>query len=158
MRCSRHRRRLDTSILDGCGVSAKKKTTTFRKAMGKTASGFAQDYIMLIRLHEQIENTAQPRLTWQVDGHKTATPGALSKGAVLTLSLALDRTWGAAAVVCRIAPDGRAERDIPMTFVKTENGVDLYTLALDTNALCGDEESGLFYYELLLYHILYYLF
>lgn len=122
------------------------------KGSGEDRERFSpqQHKSMLIRLHEQIENTAQPRLTWRVDGHKTATPGAVPKGAVLTLSLALDRAWGAAAVVCRICPDGRAERDIPMTFVKTENGVDLYTLALDTNALCGDEESGLFYYELLL--------
>ena len=105
---------------------------------------------MLIRLHEQIENTAHAHLWWEVDGHKTTTPGAIPKGAKLSLCLELDRAWGAAAVVCRIAPDGEAERDIPLTFVKTQNGVDFYTLVLDTEVLCGKNESSLFYYELLL--------
>lgn len=105
---------------------------------------------MLIRLHEKIEETAPPHLWWEVDGHKTATAGAVPKGTVLKLCLELDRTWGAAAVVCRISPDGGEYRDIPLTFAKTQNGVDLYTLALDTAALCGEEGSGLFYYELLI--------
>ena len=119
--------------------------------MGKTASGFPHETVnMLIRLHETIENTARPHLWWEVDGHKTTTPGAIPKGAKLSLCLELDRAWGAAAVVCRIAPDGEAERDIPLTFVKTQNGVDFYTLVLDTEVLCKNAESGLFYYELLL--------
>ena len=105
---------------------------------------------MLIRLHDQIENTAPHHLWWEVDGHKTATPGAIPKGAKLSLCLSLSRTWGAAAVVCRIAPDGEDYRDIPLVFEKTQHGVDFYTLELDTNALCGKNESGLFYYELLL--------
>ncbi len=69
---------------------------------------------------------------------------------MLTLSLELPRVWGAAAAVCRIARDGEGDRDLPMIFSKTQNGVDLYTLALDTAALCGEDESGLFYYEILL--------
>jgi len=105
---------------------------------------------MLIRLHDTIENTAPAHLWWEVDGHKTLTPGALPKGAKLTLRLELSRAWGAAAVVCRIHPDGKAYRDIPFAFSKTQNGVDFYTLSLDTAALCGKAESGLFYYELLL--------
>ena len=105
---------------------------------------------MLIRLHDKIENTAPLNLWWEVDGHKTLTPGAVPQGAKLKLCLELDRAWGAAAVVCRIAPDGGAERDIPLTFVKTQNGVDVYNLLLDTVTLCEGKESGLFYYELLL--------
>ena len=120
--------------------------------MGETDIGFPHNgyEIMLIRLHEQIENTALPHLWWEVDGHKTLTPGAQPKGTKLTLCLSLSRAWGAAAVVCRIAPDGEDYRDIPLTFSKTQNGVDFYTLSLDTAALCGKNESGLFYYELLL--------
>ena len=118
--------------------------------MGKTASVFPTNCEkMLIRLHEKIEKTAPPHLWWEVDGHKTATSGAVPKGTVLKFCLELDRTWGAAAVVCRISPDGGEYRDIPLTFAKTQNGVDLYTLALDTAALCEKEASGLFYYELL---------
>ncbi len=119
--------------------------------MGKTASVFPTNCEkMLIRLHDKIENTAPPRLWWEVNGHKTLTPGALPKGAKLKLCLELDRVWGAAAVVCRISPDGGEYKDIPLTFAKTQNGVDFYILTLDTAELCGERESGLFYYELLL--------
>ena len=105
---------------------------------------------MLIRLHDAIEKTAPLHLWWEVDGHKSATPGAIPKGAKLTLRLSLSRAWGTAAVVCRIAPDGGEYRDIPLVFQKTKNGIDEYKLTLDTVNLCGAEESGLFYYELLL--------
>ena len=105
---------------------------------------------MLIRLHNQIENTAPARLWWEVDGHETLTPGAVAKGAKLSLCLSLSRAWGAAAVVCRIAPDGGEYKDIPLTFSKTQRGRDFYTLVLDTAQMCGENESGLFYYELLL--------
>ncbi len=105
---------------------------------------------MLIRSHNDIEKNAPPHLWWAVDGHKTATPGAVPRGTTLKICLELDRVWGASAVVCRISPDGRADRDIPLTFVKTAHGVDFYTLSLDTAALCEESESGLFYYELLL--------
>lgn len=120
--------------------------------MGKTESGFPHNgyETMLIRLHKTIENTALTHLWWEVNGQKTLTPGAHPKGAKLTLCLALDRAWGAAAVVCRIAPDGGKDRDIPLTFIKTQNGVDFYSLLLDTATLCEEKESGLFYYEILL--------
>ena len=120
--------------------------------MGETDIGFPHNgyETMLIRLHEKIENTALAHLWWEIDGHKTLTPGAIPRGAKLTLCLSLSRAWGAAAVVCRIAPDGGEYQDIPLTFEKTQNGVDFYTLVLDTAALCGGNESGLFYYELLI--------
>ncbi len=120
--------------------------------MGKTGIGFPHNgyEIMLIRLHEQIENTAQAHLWWEVDGHKTLSPGAIPRGAKLTLCLSLSRAWGAAAVVCRMFPDGGEYQDTPLTLEKTQNGVDFYTLVLDSVALCGKRESGLFYYELLL--------
>ena len=105
---------------------------------------------MLIRLHDAIEKTAPYHLWWEEGGHKTATPGAVPKGAKLTLCLSLSRAWGAAAVVCRIAPDGGEWRDLPLHLEKTQKGTDCYKLTLDTAALCGAEESGLFYYELLL--------
>ena len=119
--------------------------------MGKTASVFPTMTVkMLIQLHSNIENNTPPRLSWEVNGQKTATPGAQPKGTKLTLCFEIDRAWGAAAVVCRIAPDGRGDTDIPLTFVKTQNGVDFYTLVLDTAELCQDAPCGLFYYELLL--------
>ena len=68
----------------------------------------------------------------------------------MTLCLSLSRAWGAAAVVCRIAPDGGEWRDLPLHLEKTQKDTDCYKLTLDTATLCGGEESGLFYYELLL--------
>ena len=119
--------------------------------MGETATVFPTTTVkMLIRSHNDIEKNAPPHLWWEVNGHKTATPGAVPCGSELKICLELSRAWGASAVVCRISPDGGEDRDIPLTFVKTAHGVDLYTLSLDTAALCGGGESGLFYYELLL--------
>ena len=121
------------------------------KGRGGDRVGFPPpNYKMLIRLHDNIENTAPPCISWQVDGHKTHTPGAVPKGAKLKITLELSRAWGAAAVVCRIHPDGEDCLDIPFVFGKTQNGIDSYILTLDTGALCRDRESGLFYYELLL--------
>ncbi len=121
------------------------------KGSGGDRNGFPHATVkMLIRSHNDIEKNAPPHLWWEVNGHKTATPGAVPFGATLKICLELPRAWGAAAVVCRICPDGRTDRDIPLTFVKTANGVDFYTLSLDTAALCEGNESGLFYYELLL--------
>ncbi len=119
--------------------------------MGKTASVFPTTTVkMLIKSHNDIEKNTSPHLWWEVDGHKTETSGAVAHGSVLKLCLELSRTWGAAAVVCRISPDGGEDRDIPLTFVKTQHGVDFYTLSLNTAVLCDGKESGLFYYELLL--------
>ena len=121
------------------------------KGCGEDLVGFPHATVkMLIRSHNDIEKNAPPHLWWEVNGHKTATPGAVPFGATLKICLELPRAWGAAAVVCRICPDGRADRDIPLIFSKTQNGVDFYTLLLDTSTLCGENESGLFYYELLL--------
>lgn len=121
------------------------------KGSGEDRIGFPHETVkMLIRLHDAIEKNAPPHLWWEVDGHKTATPGAVPFGAALKICLELPRVWGAAAVVCRIAPDGGEDRDVPLTFVKTQNGIDFYDLLLDTVALCEGKESGLFYYELLL--------
>ena len=105
---------------------------------------------MLIRLHDAIQSTVSPLLCWEVNGQKTQTPGAQPMGAVLMLRLQIPRTWGAAAAVCRIAPDGGEDRDIPMLFDQTQNGIDFYSLPLDTAELCHGEECGLFYYEILL--------
>ena len=66
------------------------------------------------------------------------------------LCLQIPRAWGAGAAVCRVARDGGEDRDLPMTFAKTQNGIDFYTLELDTAALCQGSDSGLFYYEILL--------
>ena len=137
-------------VTDAQHLQKKKITNPFERR-GEDRERFSpHDLKMLIKLHDNIEKNAPPHLWWEVDGHKTATPGAQPKGAVLKLCLELPRVWGAAAVVCRISPDGGEYRDIPMALVKTQNGIDFYTLSLNTATLCGGAEYGLFYYELLL--------
>ena len=77
--------------------------------------------------------------------------GAFPKGEVLRLVVTVPRALGAAAVVLRINRDGEATRDIPFEFTAEEmpSMTDDYELILDTAALCGEAESGLFYYQLL---------
>ena len=77
--------------------------------------------------------------------------GAFPKGEVLRLSVTCPRALGAAAVVLRINRDGEEARDIPFEFTDEEmpSMTDDYELILDTAALCGEAESGLFYYRLL---------
>lgn len=64
-------------------------------------------------------------------------------------TLRVPRALGAAGVVLRLAPDGGAERDIPLAFADMKNGVDTYTLTLPLTPLCGERGFGLFYYEFL---------
>ena len=77
--------------------------------------------------------------------------GAFPKGEVLRLVVNCPRTLGASAVVLRINRDGEAAQDIPFEFTSEEipSMTDDYELTLDTAALCGAAESGLFYYNLL---------
>ena len=77
--------------------------------------------------------------------------GAFPKGEVLRLVVSCPRALGAATVVLRINRDGEAPHDLPFEFTAEEmpSMTDDYELILDTAALCGDWDSGLFYYQLL---------
>ena len=77
--------------------------------------------------------------------------GAFPKGEILRLSVTCPRALGAAAVVLRINRDGEDSRDIPFEFIDEAlpSLMDEYELTLDTAALCGEAESGLFFYQLL---------
>ena len=46
--------------------------------------------------------------------------------------------------------DLRRERDIPLDFEDSARGNDIYKTVLDLAEICGEEKSGLFYYEFLL--------
>ena len=77
--------------------------------------------------------------------------GAFPKGEVLRFAVTCPRALGASAVVLRINRDGEEPRDLPFEFTAEEipSMTDDYELTLDTAALCGEAESGLFYYRLL---------
>ncbi|MBQ3483752.1 MAG: glycoside hydrolase family 13 protein [Clostridia bacterium] len=90
-----------------------------------------------------------PTITKTVKGKDASAKGAFFRRDVLTLTARVPRALGAAAVVLRIAPDGGDDTDRAFTFVRTDRGVDTYCLTLSLAELCGEGESGLFYYEYL---------
>ncbi len=98
---------------------------------------------------KKIGEPALPVIKKIVDGTDVSARGAFCAGKVITFFVDTPRRLGASAVVLRLCRDGESDRDIPLTFVKTEGGVDRYTLSLDTAELCGDVGEGLFFYEFL---------
>ncbi len=97
----------------------------------------------------KISMSAMPTIRKTVDGKDASDRGAFACGEQIRYTVEAPRRLGASAVVLRIARDGGKERDIPMTFVASEEGIDRYRLVLDTAELCGTAEDGLFFYEFL---------
>ena len=102
---------------------------------------------MLTRL--SVAGDCSPRITKTVNGKDASSRGAFPCGSIIDFTVSCPRSLGSSAVVLRIARDGEAYRDLPLSYVRTENGVDEYALSLDTAELCGAVGEGLFYYELL---------
>ncbi|MBE6555066.1 MAG: glycoside hydrolase family 13 protein [Ruminococcaceae bacterium] len=94
-------------------------------------------------------DVALPRIEKTVNGKNATDKGAFFCRDELTLTVRLDRAFGAAAVVLRLVPDGEQARDLPLRFVTREGGEELYRITLSLSALCGEAGEGLFYYELL---------
>lgn len=92
---------------------------------------------------------AMPVIKKKIDGKDVSQRGAFAAGTVIEFFVEVPRRLGASAVVLRLCRDGEGDRDLPLTFQQTENGTDLYTLTLDTQALCGEAGEGLFFYEFL---------
>ncbi len=85
-----------------------------------------------------------------VDAEDVSGLGALPYGSLVNIELTVSRRIGASGAVLRICRDGEADRDIVLEFCRSDNVSDIYCYAIDTAELCGEEEWGLFYYELLL--------
>ena len=98
---------------------------------------------------KKIAETVLPIIKKTVEGADASAQGAFPTGTVISFSVDSPRQLGASAVVLRIRRDGEEDRDIPLTFLRTVQGVDRYTLCLDTGVLCGEDISGLFFYEFL---------
>ncbi len=90
-----------------------------------------------------------PVIKKTVKGKDASLRGAFFRQDTLALQVRVPRALGAAAVVLRIAPDGGEDADISLSFVTTAGGWDTYKTELSLAALCGEAESGLFYYEYL---------
>lgn len=93
--------------------------------------------------------SAMPMILKNVCGKDASTRGAFSVDETIDFTVLVPRKLGASAVVLRIAKDGEYDRDLPLFFAKTAEGIDEYTLSLSCRELCEGEESGLFFYEFL---------
>ncbi len=105
---------------------------------------------MLIKLSNILTVGQSVTVKKSVRGRDVSRLGAFPRGENISLSVSIPRRLGVSAVVVRITPDGEEPYDTPLAFSEQSGGVDRYTLTLSTDTLCGDKESGLFFYELLL--------
>ena len=83
------------------------------------------------------------------DGRDATREGAFSVSSKLRFDVNVSRRLGASGVVLRIAKDGQPYGDIPLEIGEYSDGADNYSVTLALNELCGDDTSGLFYYEFL---------
>ena len=90
-----------------------------------------------------------PRIKKSINGKDASHRGAFPYGTDIEFTVEVPRVLGASAVVLRINKDGAEPFDLPLCFVDTELGVDTYCVTLKTEELCGGEDNGLFYYEIL---------
>ena len=90
-----------------------------------------------------------PAIIKRINGKDASNRGAFAVDQKLDITVEAPRRLGASAVVMRINRDGKADRDIPLSFVSTDAVIDTYSLSLDLADLCGNGNSGLFFYEFL---------
>ena len=94
---------------------------------------------MLPKQYEKLEAKALPRISRFCNGVDATSMGAFPYGATVTFRAEVPRMLGAAAVVLRMAQDGGAEMDSPLTFVSAEADGDVYEITLKTEELCSEE-------------------
>ena len=104
---------------------------------------------MLPKLYKLIDEVCEVKLNKYANGKDISDLGAGACGDMLELRLKVSRRLGATGVVCRIAKDGGKDADMPFLHTNLDEIYDMYSLVLDTGALCGEDMCGLFYYELL---------
>ena len=105
---------------------------------------------MLPKFYEKIDSSSEVNIRKFRGSEDVSDLGAFRYGDVINIEISLERRLGAAAIVIRICRDGEGDRDIPFTLLDSSNIHDVYTYTLDTASLCGNDESGLFYYEFLI--------
>ena len=105
---------------------------------------------MLPKLFYDIEKNSDCKIKKFISCEDVSHLGAFSYGEIIDFEISVSRALGARGVVLRIAPDGRADIDMPLEFSGSDGVHDIYTVTLDTAKLCGEDGYGLFYYEFLL--------
>ena len=98
---------------------------------------------------KKVSVSAMPKIKKSVNGSDASFQGAFAVGDDICFTVEVPRQLGASAVVLRICKDGEADRDIPLTFTDTSEGIDIYTVEVHTKELCDYADDGLFFYEFL---------
>ncbi len=102
---------------------------------------------MLTKLYS--DGDVMPVIIKTVDGKNVSSRGAFPSDKKITFTVKAPRRLGASAVVLRIKHDlEEFIRDIPLSFLETGEGMDVYTADIFPGEGC-DEYEGLFYYEFL---------
>lgn len=102
---------------------------------------------MLIRSSEW--ECELPTIRKRINGNDLSARGSFAYGECPEFVVEVPRKLGASAVVMRINKDGCADSDYPFSFRSTDGIIDVYSLTIDTAALCREDGDGLFFYELL---------
>ena len=96
---------------------------------------------MLPKQFMRLDEACRPVLHRFLNGREVTHEGGCPLGAEMTVRVELPRTLGAAAVVMRVGQDGREDRDIPLSFVSVQQGVECYEGVLRTGELLGTAVS-----------------
>lgn len=105
---------------------------------------------MLPKFFKKIDSSSEIHVRKFRGSEDVSDLGALRYGDKIDIEVAISRRLGAIGVVMRICRDGGADEDITLGLLNSDNINDIYTCTLDTKKLCGDMDSGLFYYEFLI--------
>ncbi len=98
---------------------------------------------------KKVSVTAMPKITKTVNGTDASEKGAFAVGDDICFTVDVPRLLGASAVVLRICKDKEGDVDYPLTFTDTAEGIDKYSVTINTKDICGYAEDGLFFYEFL---------
>ena len=103
----------------------------------------------------QTEYVHAPRIEKRCGGEDVSSLGAFPRGSVIEITAHIPRCLGVTRAELCIRRDTLAPGDekkdasvqrIGFEFISTDYINDEYKLSLDTAALCGESDSGLFYY------------
>ena len=103
----------------------------------------------------QNEYSSVPRIEKRCGAEEVSSLGAFARGEIIDITARVPRVLGVTSVALTIRRDtlapadsdlDPASRELPFDFASTDYINDEYKLSLDTAALCGESDSGLFYY------------
>ncbi len=98
---------------------------------------------MLARYGDEIFGGSLLKITEYIDGEPSECFGSVPAGKKLTIRLSVSRKLGDGGVTLRLCRDGEAERDIPLSFLSSDGGINTYETELSL-------EKGLYFWELLI--------